>query len=382
MIRICHLQVFPLMSGAQRSMLETFKQIDRSRYEVEVVCKEPGPLTDELDRLQIPVHFAPHLDRAIHPWRDFKAYGELCGIFAARKYDVVHTHSSKPGVLGRLAARRVGVSAVVHQVHAFAFHDYSPWYKRWLYSTIERLVARHCDRMLFVNSEERDLVVSRGWLPAANCLTIYNGADLDAVNPRHVAQHRHVQRARWQVSDDEFVILFLGRLEYPKQPLLLAEIADRLERLRPHESWHLVVAGTGPDEERLQRAVAAMGMTHRVKLVGWQEDPLSVSHAADVAVLVSLAEGLPRSLIEAQAVGLPIVASAAKGNREVVTKDSGFLCPPKDPDAFAQCLARLIDSAELRSSMGRAARQHAEKCFDTVSNNRQIVAVYDALLAA
>ena len=95
-----------------------------------------------------------------------------------------------------------------------------------------------------------------------------------------------------------------------------------------------------------------------------------------------MAEGLPRSIIEAKAVGLPIVASAAKGNREVVTRDSGFLCPPKDPDAFAQCLARLIDSAELRASMGRAARQHAEQCFDTVNNNRQIVAVYDSLLAA
>ena len=285
-------------------------------------------------------------------------------------------------MLGRLAARRVGVPAVVHQVHAFAFHEYSPWYKRWLYSTIERLVARHCNRMLFVNSEERDLVIERGWLPAADCLTVYNGADLEAVNPRHIAQHRQVQRAQWQAGDDEIIILFMGRLEYPKQPLLLAEIADRLERLRPHESWRIVVAGTGPDEASLRRAVAALGMTHRVTLIGWQEDPLSVSHAADIALLVSLAEGLPRSLIEAQAVGLPIVASAAKGNREVVTRDSGFLCPPKDPDAFAQCLARLIDSAELRASMGRAARQHAEQCFDTVNNNRQIVAVYDSLLAA
>jgi glycosyltransferase involved in cell wall biosynthesis len=382
MIRICHLQVFPLMSGAQRSMLETFKQIDRSRYEVEVVCKEPGPLTEELDRLRIQVFFAPHLDRAIRPWRDFKAYRELCRIFTARKYDVVHTHSSKPGVLGRLAARHVGVPAVVHQVHAFAFHEYSPWYKRWLYSSIERLVARHCDRMLFVNSEERDLVIRRGWLPAADCQTIYNGADLDAVHPRHIARHRQVQRARWQISDDEIIILFMGRLEYPKQPLLLAEIADRLERLRPHESWRLVVAGSGPDEANLRRAVAALGMTHRVKLVGWQEDPLSASHAADIALLASLAEGLPRSLIEAQAVGLPIVASAAKGNREVVTRDSGFLCRPKDPDAFAQCLARLIDSVELRESMGRAARRHAEQCFDTVNNNRQIVAVYDSLSAA
>ena len=174
----------------------------------------------------------------------------------------------------------------------------------------------------------------------------------------------------------------MGRLEYPKQPLLLAEIADRLERLRPHEAWRLVVAGTGPEEVGLRRAVADLGVEHRVKLVGWQQDPLGVSHAADIALLVSLAEGLPRSLIEAQAVGLPIVANAAKGNREVVTKDSGFLCPPKDPAAFAQCLARLIDSSELRASMGRAARRHAEQCFNTIDNNRRIVAVYDSLLAA
>ena len=125
-----------------------------------------------------------------------------------------------------------------------------------------------------------------------------------------------------------------------------------------------------------------MGVGHRVKLLGWQDDPTGVLHAADVALLVSLAEGLPRSLIEAQAVGLPSVASHARGNREVVTRESGFLCPPKDADAFARSLARLVDSPELRASMGAAARRHAEECFDTTVNNRQIPAVYEALLAA
>jgi glycosyltransferase involved in cell wall biosynthesis len=178
------------------------------------------------------------------------------------------------------------------------------------------------------------------------------------------------------------MILFMGRLEYPKQPLLLAEIARRLDRLRPHESWRLVVAGSGPDEPALRRAIERLGVAHRVKLLGWQDDPLGVLHAADVALLVSLAEGLPRSLIDAQAVGLPSVASHAKGNREVVTRESGFLCQPKDPDAYAEALARLIDSPELRAAMGDAARRHAEECFDTVANNRQIAAVYDHLLAA
>jgi glycosyltransferase involved in cell wall biosynthesis len=382
MIRICHLQVFPLLSGAQRSMLESLKQLDRARYEVEVVCKNPGPLTEELDRLRIPVHFAPSLDRPLRPWRDYKAYRELCRIFAAGRYDIVHTHSSKPGVLGRIAARRVGVPCVIHHVHAFAFHEFSPWPKRWFYGQIERRAARYCDQMLFVNREERDFVVDEGWLPAENCLTVYNGADLDAAHPRNCQRYRQIYRSQWRAADDEIIILFLGRLEYPKQPLLLAEIAASLERLRPHDAWRLVVAGSGPDEAPLARAIEALGVQHRVKLLGWQTDPLAVLHAADVTLLTSLAEGLPRSLIEAQAVGLPIVASAAKGNREVVTEESGFLCPPKDPTWFARALARLIDFPEMRAAMGRAARRHAEQCFDSVANNRQIVDVYESLLAA
>ncbi len=381
-IRICHLQVFPLLSGAQRTMLETFKQLDASRYEVHVVCKEPGPLTEELARRQIRVHFAPSLDRSLNPWRDARAYGELRRIFATHQFRIVHTHSSKPGVLGRLAARRAGVPIVIHQVHAFAFHEFSPWPKRWLYGQIERHVAPLCDCMLFVNREERDLVVQNAWLPAEKCLTVYNGADLQLIHPRHRPRYRQKHRAVWGVREEEVVLLFMGRLEYPKQPLMLAEIAQRLQRLRPERPWRLVVAGSGPDEQALVRSIQQKHLEHRVQLLGWQDDPDGVLHAADVVLLTSLAEGLPRSLLEAQAAGLPVVASTAKGNREVVTAGTGFLCPPKDADVFAECLARLIDSRELRESQGQAARRHAEQCFDTVANNRQIVAVYESLLAA
>jgi glycosyltransferase involved in cell wall biosynthesis len=382
MPRICHVQVFPLMSGAQRSMLESFKHLDRGRFELEVVCKQPGPLTDELTRMRVPVHYAPHLDRPIRPVRDYLAYRELYRIFEARQYDIVHTHSSKPGVLGRLAAHRSGVPVVIHHVHAFAFHEFSPPLKQAFYGGIERMAARYCQRLLFVNEEERELVIERGWARAEQCQTIYNGADLEEFHPIRRTNYRRVQRGRWQSAEDEVVILFMGRLEYPKQPMLLVEIAERLEALGLDAPWRLVVAGSGPEENALRVAIRAKRLDGRVSLLGWQDDPHGVLHAADIVLLVSLAEGLPRSLIEAQATGLPIVASSAKGNREVVTAESGFLCPPRDADAFARALARLITQPELRDQMGIAGRAHAEACFNSLKNNRQIGQLYESLLAA
>ncbi len=382
MIRVCHVQLFSIMSGVQRSMLENFSQLDPKKFDVHVICKEPGKLTEELDRLNIPVHYAPHLERAIHPWHDYRAYQELRDIFVRHRYDIVHTHSSKPGMLGRLAARKAGVPNVIHHVHAFAFHEYSARWKTWIYSQLERTAARFCDLMLFVNREECDLVVQRGWKAASDCMTIYNGTDLDAVHPRHRERYRGVHRSQWRTDEHDVAILFMGRLEYPKQPLMLAEIVARLEQLRSASGWRLVIAGSGPEEAALRQAIDRSGLNHRVEFLGWQDDPSGVLHAADIVMLTSLAEGLPRSLIEAQAAGLPIVASAAKGNREVVVPGTGILCDPKNVEQFAQSLATLIDRPDLRKRMGQAGRRHAEACFDTVANHQQIAAVYESLMAA
>jgi glycosyltransferase involved in cell wall biosynthesis len=380
MIRICHIQVFPLLSGVQRSMLEIFKQLDRSRFEIHVACQGAGPLTDELDRQGVRWHAVPTLDRPIRPRKDWLAYCQLYRLFQDQQFDIVHTHSSKPGILARVAARRAGVPHVVHHVRAYAFHEFSPVLKRCVYSRLETWAGRYCDRVLFVNHEEREMSVRSGWLPADKCQTIYNGADLSALDPRHGDAARARHRASWNVADDELAIVFVGRLDYPKQPLMIHEIARALEAMRPNAPWRLLVAGDGPEEAEVTRRVAESNLGHRVQFLGWQQDPHGVLHAADVVLLTSLAEGLPRALIEAQGAGRPIVASAAKGNREVVTPETGFLCAPKDAEDYARNLARLVDDPLLRKRMGRAARSRAEQHFDTVTNHRRIAALYDELL--
>jgi glycosyltransferase involved in cell wall biosynthesis len=379
-IRICHVQLLPLLSGAQRAMLEIFNEIDRSRCELHVACQGPGPLTDELERLKIRWHALPRLVRPIRPHHDWQAYRALHELFRTFRFDVVHTHSSKPGVLGRLAARRAGVPVVVHHTHGFAFHDFSPWLKRWIYSRAERWAGRYCDRVVFVNREERELSIRQGWLPAEKCLTVYNGVDLARITPAGRQAARQAGRERWQLSDDEVVIVFAGRLESQKNPLALADIAAALRRHGSASPWRLVIAGDGPLAGELRWRLEAARLTDRVLLVGWQNDPRAALAVADVALLPSLFEGLSLALIEAQAAGLPIVASNVKGNREVVRDGTGFLCPPTEPAAYACSLAQLINDPALRAQFGEAARRHSEAAFDAQRNHRRIADLYDELL--
>ncbi len=379
-IPICHVQVLPLLSGAQRSMLEIFKHLDPKRYLPHVVCKEPGPLTVELDRLRIGYTTLPTLDRPLHPWRDWRAYRDLLDFFRRRRFELVHTHSSKPGILARVAARHAGVPRVVHHVRGFAFHEYSTTARRIVFSRMEKWAGKYCDRVLFVNHEEHAMSVRRGLLPAEKCQTIYNGTDLREFDPSRREQARKDFQSSHQIAADEVTLLFMGRLDYPKQPQTIPEIAARLEARSPHVPWKIIVAGEGPDEPQLRSKIRRMGLGHRFRLIGWQDDHVQVTLACDVMLMCSLAEGLPRTLIQAHAAGLPTVAGNVKGVREVVTEQTGILCDHQDAEGYAVALSRLIDNASLRRSLGAAARRRAMTHFDSVKNNQQIVQLYDDLL--
>ncbi len=142
------------------------------------------------------------------------------------------------------------------------------------------------------------------------------------------------------------------------------------------------MVGDGPLEGTLRDMVATSQVGDVMHLLGWLTDNVSVYFGSDIVLLPSLWEGLPRTLIEAQAAGLPSVASNIKGNREVVTPDTGFLCNPRDAADYAVALGRLMNSSSLRDRMGAAARRHAEAYFDSKINSAAIIAQYRRLLYA
>lgn len=380
-IRVCHVQTTPQLAGAQRVMLDIFEQLDRNRFELHVACGANGPLTDVLSAVGIKSHVIPSLVRSIRPLRDYRAYAELRALFERERFDVVHTHSSKPGILGRLAARHAGVEGIVHHVQGFAFHEFTPAPLRLLGTLAERWAGANCDRIVFVNQEERAWAIQTARLPAHKCVTIYNGADLQRFSPAPSLERRAELRKALGIDADEVAVLFVGRLAPQKQPLIIPQVAKRLDELLPDTAWRILVAGSGPLEDALNDGIHKLGMEQRVQLLSWQDATEQWMQSADVLLQPTLWEGLPLAAIEAMGAGIPVVAADVKGNREAVSETTGSLCEPRSPEAFARALARFVASSRLRQECGAEGRLRAERDFDRVVNYARFADLYEELTA-
>jgi glycosyltransferase involved in cell wall biosynthesis len=381
-IPICHVQLLPLMSGIQRLTLQILDVLDLDRFEPHVVMQEPGPFSEELERRGIRCHFLPNLVRPLNPYRDLRAYFDLKSLFRRQGYQIVHSHCSKPGILARIAARRAGVPVVIHHVQSFAWHEFSKTPVRWAYKTCERIAAPYGDRVIFVNHDDRADAIQSRIVPATKSPLIYNGTDLSLFKPSFTPRTASPLRNSIGLAPEGALIYFVARLEKPKQPWLIPEIAAELQRLVPDQPWKIVVAGEGSYRRSVEAKIAELKLEDRVTLLGWQseEDKYRTYHEADAVLQPSLYEGLSLTLIEAQAAGLPSVAGSVKGNREVVVPGTGFLCEARSANDYAAKLAVLVRDPELRRAQGRAARAHAEREFDVDQNMRQITRLYEELL--
>lgn len=268
----------------------------------------------------------------------------------------------------------------MHHIHGYSFHEFSPKWESFLFSQLERIAGKACDLLIFVNEEERIMSVEKGWLPASKACTVYNGVDLNKFDLNQKKNIRVAFRKRWGLAPKEYCVTFIGRIWRQKNPAILADIAASLRQKDPKLEFKILVAGNGPLEASLRKRIREFKVDSNFRLLGWVNDNLSVTFGSDVVILPSLWEGLPITLMEAQASGLPIIVSNIKGNREVVTPETGFICRPKNPEDYADAIIRLSDS-DLRRTMGEAARHRAELLFNSAANNQKIIECYNGLLA-
>ncbi|MBC7185399.1 MAG: glycosyltransferase family 4 protein [Calditrichaeota bacterium] len=370
-MRICHLQLLPLMTGVQRAMLEVLRRLDPQRFDIWVLCKSAGELTEELAKLGARTLLVPSLVRQIQPLNDLRALVTMMRLFKRHRFRIVHTHSSKTGALGRLAARLAGVDVVFHTVHGLPFHEFSGRRERIWYGLVERLAGLCTDKVIFVNHEERELAVSLRLIPTSRAVTVYNGVDHALVASANTAEARASFRRAWGIPEDAFVVAYVGRLWEQKDPVTLAAIIERCTEL----PVHFLVVGDGPFYGSLARRFA----DHRqVTMTGWLREPMTMYPAIDVLVLPSLWEGLSMTLIEAMAFGKPLVASNIKGNRECVRDGfNGFLCAPRAPEEFVRAMERLSHDRGLYRTMSRNCMALSKELFDIEVNARAIIRLYD-----
>jgi glycosyltransferase involved in cell wall biosynthesis len=302
---------------------------------------------------------------------------ELANLFLTERPDVVHTHSSKAGILARLAAALAGVPVVVHTYHGFGFHDYLPSLVKGFYVLLERLCCRLTRAIVFVSKANEEYARRHRIGDPARYHLIRSGVRL-AEFPAPVAE-RGKRKAQLGFGMHKPLVVSIGNLKPQKNPADFVAMAERVCAELPETEF--VFVGDGPLRQRLEFQLVAKGLSGRVKLPGWRRDAAELLALADVFVMTSLWEGLPRALVEALKSGVPAVCYAADGVVDVLQDGvNGFVVAPRDVNALAEKVARLLRDEPLRKSMAAQAAASVGPEFDIDLMVRAQERLYDSLL--
>jgi glycosyltransferase involved in cell wall biosynthesis len=341
-----------------------------------------------LNALDINPIIIPEMRRNISVSRDRAAYKRIKAIIEDFKPDIVHTHASKAGAVGRLAATDCGVPAIVHTFHGHVFHSYFGPVKTNLYKNIERFLAKRSTRIVAISERQKEeLVLEHRICSSEKVEVIPLGFDLDRFQ-NDLSGKRALFRQIYGLKDEEIAIGIIGRLVPIKDHTSFLQAID-LVRQRTQKKIRVFIVGDGEERTRIENTARELGLSFSAGphvnghgLASVVNDPMSVGDAPlitftswlkevdivnaglDIVALSSLNEGTPVSLIEAQAANKPIVSTRVGGIENVVLPGkTALLSPPSAPDILADNLMQVIENSELRRSMAKLGWEHVSEKF-------------------
>jgi glycosyltransferase involved in cell wall biosynthesis len=368
--------------GAQETVLRYCSRLDKTRWRATLVAgsddSPEGSLVGEANRLGVVQIVLPSLRRDVRPWADLRAFVEMVRLFRCERPDIVHTHSSKAGLLGRLAARVAGIPVIVHTVHGWSFHDDMPRIARCIAIAIERLAARWSSALVVVTRRDEEVgLEERIGYPEQYAL-IRSGIEVNAYDHSPGAKRR--ARALLGLREGVPLVGTVTRLSRQKDPSALLGAIRRVVDSRPDA--HCVIVGDGPLRHAVETSVERLGLRHHVTLLGHRDDVAALLPGLDVFVLSSRWEGLPRVVVEAMAAGVPVVATDAGGVAEVVENDrSGVLVPVGDVDGLASGVLRILEEPGLGTRLAAEASRQVKQ-FDSTEMIDRLEDLYVRLLAS
>ena len=380
-LRVLHVITRLIVGGAQENTLLTAIGQHRLGMEVTLLAgPDPGPEGDLHDAARkggVAFHILPRLVRPIRPLNDLLALFQLYRFMKRGGYDVVHTHSSKAGILGRIAARMAGVEIVVHTLHGLVFHPYQAAWKNALYVRLKRIAAPLSDFIIAVSQKTIDGALAAGIGTPDQFVKIFSGMELETF--LDVGSRTTVADARRRLSIPETapVVGKIARLFPLKGHHAFLEAAARIAAREPECRFLLV--GDGILRRDLEEEARRLGIGDRTVFAGLVA-PAEVApyiQAMDVVVHTSLREGIARVIPQAGAVGKPVVTYELDGAPEVVRQGlSGFLVPPEDVEAIAARTLELLRDPALRKKMGYCGRAFAAEHYPAARMVEAINAVY------
>lgn len=382
-MNICHIITRLIIGGAQENTVLTCRGLAQRGHQVTLIAgPETGPegsLWPAAEASGCRLMRLPSMVRAVRPWSDVAARQALVRLLRAISPHVVHTHSSKAGILGRSAAAAAGVPVVVHTIHGMSFNRTQSGVVQWMYKALERRAARYTTRFVTVADAMIEQAVQAGLAPQDRFVTVRSGMVTDDFHAD--ARERAARRAEWGIAADEVVVGTIARLfdnkGYDEIIAAMPLALRRAPRLR------FVWVGDGARRPEYEARLRKMGVRDRVTLVGLvpPEDVHRYVKGFDLLVHASRWEGLPRAAVQALLCEVPVVAFDNDGAPEVVRDGvTGRLIRYGDVTGLAVAMAELAADTALRACWGAAGRQHCLRPFDWRTMVEQLEQLYEQLV--
>lgn len=377
-IPVIHLITRLIVGGAQENTLYTAALLDPTRFSVQILSGAQtgteGSLIEEVRQQGIQLTILPDLVRQISPVHDLLALLKLIRYLRKSRCKVLHTHSSKAGILGRLAGRIAGTPVIIHTVHGWSFHEYmSPWLRK-TYIFLERWMADSCQALIAVSQKdiEKGLQASIG-RPQQYHL-IRSAIPMEQFDPAHY--DRQIIRQSLGIPDDAVVVGNIGRFSPQKNPLDWVRVAS-LIAAREEKAFFLLV-GDGPMRAEVEEHLDQTGIRKRTILTGLRRDIPQLLAAMDIFLITSLWEGLPRVIPQAMAMGLPVLANSADGVQEIIQNgENGYLFQAGEIEQMAEVCVQLMHDPDQRMDLGQRGRESVLQAFDLQRMIEQITALYE-----
>ena len=348
------------LGGAQLSTLDLIRGLDKNSYEIYLVTSNKGILIDDVKSMpQIRLYLLGSLKRKVHLIYDLKALFKLYRFIKKHKFDIVHTHSSKAGILGRWAAKFAGVAVIIHTVHGWEFHEHQNKIKNWIFIFLEKITTIITDQIIAVSNYDINKGISFKIGNRDKFNLIYYGIDKDKFNGRHNGTFRK----KIGLDSSCFVVGMIACFKPQKSPLDFIFSASRITKYISNVKF--VMAGDGQLRNKIVALIERLNLKDKFIILGWQRNIPELISSFDVLVLTSLWEGMPLVFLEAMACGKPIVATNINGNREVI-KDgiNGFLVKPRDSYVLAEKVIYLFKNRNLLYAIGERGRAILNNNFE------------------
>lgn len=363
-MKILYIITAPDRGGAQTHVLDLIHQL-RDAVDVELATGEEGFLTQAVRPLGVPVHLVPSLVRPIRPHKDVRVVRDLVRLIGRVQPDLVHCHSTKAGLLGRIAAHKAAVPGLV-TVHGWTFSDGFGWLQRTSGRLFERYVARLGQYIIVVADAQRNLALANTVADPRQLLTIHNGVP---------AQAPHATPG---VPAEPVRVIMVARFQKPKDHLFALKALALLD-----VPWELELVGDGPLEDEVRAEAKRLKVEQQVRFMGDRNDVPDRLAQAHVFLLTSNSEAFPLSILEGMRAGLPVIATDVGGVREsVVDGETGFLVERGDVAGLRDRLKQCLENPALRAEMGAAGRARFEAHFTQQGMIEQTLATYEMTLAA